>query len=72
MNKWISIETPPEKCGQYLVVRNYKCLTRKIQSYSPKNILSDNKEDHKPRFYNQNGLVDKYVTHWMPLPEFPK
>ena len=26
----------------------------------------------KPHFWNGCGVMDRYVTHWMPLPEPPK
>ena len=26
----------------------------------------------EPHFWHGSGLMDKYVTHWMPLPEPPK
>ena len=26
----------------------------------------------EPHFWHGNGLMDKYVTHWMPMPEPPK
>ena len=81
---WISVkERLPERAGKYLVVSNTALaeLPPQVKTAWFLNNLRDNSqfkyegEPNKPGFYNGDGegdWVERYVTHWMPLPEPPK
>ena len=59
MMEWISVDTPPEKFGNYLVFQ-FGCLNKGY--YTKKRGWEE--EDGYP--------ANDTVTHWMPLPEPPK
>ena len=81
---WISVKDRlPERDGKYLVVS--KTASAEPPPYVKTawflNNLRDNfqfkyeGEPNEPGFYNGDGegdWVERYVTHWMPLPEPPK
>lgn len=81
---WISVkERLPERAGKYLVVSKTVLagLLPHVKTALFLNNLRDNPQfeyDGEPNesgFYNGDGegdWVERYVTHWMPLPEPPK
>lgn len=82
--KWISVkDRMPERAGKYLVVS--KTALAELPPYVKTawflNNLRDNSqfkydgEPNEPGFYNGDGegdWVERYITHWMALPEPPK
>lgn len=74
MTKWVKCsERLPDKVGMYLVYRSGRGQASiRCQSFHAFDIYSKNLEHHRLRFWNTGGAEDKYVTHYMPLPEAPK
>ena len=81
---WISVKDRlPERAGKYLVVS--KTALAELPPHVKTAWFLNNKRDNyqfeyegepnEPGFYNGDGegdWVERYVTHWLPLPEPPK
>lgn len=71
-NNWISVkEKLPENIGVYLTYKSIKAKTIKTTKFNPEDIYSNDRLKHINKFRRPNGLEDKYITHWMPLPNPP-
>lgn len=65
MSEWISVkDSPLPEDGFYLV----RCETFNQSGYA----VAEFDNNVFEWLYEGDGIIDIYVTHWMPLPEPPK
>ncbi len=72
MNEWVSVKDrlPDEKHSEITHDFEYVlCATTfgDVRAYNFGTPIGWN----EPHFWHGSGLMDKYVTHWMPMPEMP-
>lgn len=78
--EWNSIETLPAETGMYIVAYRFpngrRCVDRALFTEHFFEIDDmEGKNDLGPTFYtvHDDGYFKcEYITHWMPMPEFPK
>lgn len=73
MNEWVSVKDrlPDEKQSEITHDFEYVlCATTfgDVRAYKFGTPIGWN----EPHFWHGAGKMDKYVTHWMPMPEMPK
>lgn len=72
VNEWVSVKDrlPDEKQSEITHdFVNVLCATTfgDVRAYKFGTPIGWN----EPHFWHGSGLMDKYVTHWMPMPEMP-
>lgn len=71
--KWVSVEKklPKEKINKHTHDFEYVLCATTFGDVRPYKFGTP-VGWHEPHFWHGSGLMDEYVTHWMPFPDMPK